>query len=586
MRKKGKKKIDELKNYLRNLKKIYYYARQQKKIFLGYVISKVFLAGLGIVSPLLMAKELTFLTDGLLDQLLKVALMIFVVDILTSIGYYLSAKLDWKFILEILKSIQLDMAREMLRVETSEVDKKSSGFFIERMTKDSSNIVRAIPSITTDVTSIISSIGIMGAIFIISKIFFFYYLFYMVVIFILENKRTTKRNTIDKRYRKCSEATTGFIGELVRGIRDIKVLNAEASFKREMDDRITMMNNVQYEMDNVSRKYQLVSRCIKEVLSVVLVLLAIYSIKNNFISIANFIIIYMYKGKVLSLINNVAYFLESFKELNLSCNRVFEIIDDTVINKENFGTEHLAKVNGDFEFRNVYFGYDEKKMVLKGLNFKIKHNKTVSFVGKSGSGKSTIFNLLARLYPVLGGQILIDGHDIKNLDCDTIRGNISIITQNPYIFNMSIRQNLTIVKRDLTEDEMIEACKLACLHDYIMSLPDGYDTLVGEGGLTLSGGQKQRLAIARAFVQKTQIILFDEATSALDNETQENIQKAINNLKNHYTVLIIAHRLSTVIDSDQIFLVEDGQITASGTHEELVTNNKTYKNLYNKELKS
>lgn len=586
MRKKGKKKIDELKNYLRNLKKIYYYARQQKKIFLGYVISKVFLAGLGIVSPLLMAKELTFLTDGLLDQLLKVALMIFVLDILTSIGYYLSAKLDWKFILEILKSIQLDMAREMLRVETSEVDKKSSGFFIERMTKDSSNIVRDIPSITTDVTSIISSIGIMGAIFIISKIFFFYYLFYMVVIFILENKRTTKRNTIDKRYRKCSEATTGFIGELVRGIRDIKVLNAEASFKREMDDRITMMNNVQYEMDNVSRKYQLVSRCIKEVLSVVLVLLAIYSIKNNFISIANFIIIYMYKGKVLSLINNVAYFLESFKELNLSCNRVFEILDDTVIKKENFGTEHLAKVNGDFEFRNVYFGYDEKKMVLKGLNFKIKHNQTVSFVGKSGSGKSTIFNLLARLYPVLEGQILIDGHDIKNLDCDTIRGNISIITQNPYIFNMSIRQNLTIVKRDLTEDEMIEACKLACLHDYIMSLPDGYDTLVGEGGLTLSGGQKQRLAIARAFVQKTQIILFDEATSALDNETQENIQKAINNLKNHYTVLIIAHRLSTVIDSDQIFLVEDGQITASGTHEELVTNNKTYKNLYNKELKS
>ena len=187
---------------------------------------------------------------------------------------------------------------------------------------------------------------------------------------------------------------------------------------------------------------------------------------------------------------------------------------------------------------------------------------------------------------MLDGQILIDGHDIKNLDCDTIRGNISIITQNPYIFNMSIRQNLTIVKRDLTEEEMIEACKLACLHDYIMSLPDGYDTLVGEGGLTLSGGQKQRLAIARAFVQKTQIILFDEATSALDNETQENIQKAINNLKNHYTVLIIAHRLSTVIDSDQIFLVEDGQITASGTHEELVTNNKTYKNLYNKELKS
>ena len=151
---------------------------------------------------------------------------------------------------------------------------------------------------------------------------------------------------------------------------------------------------------------------------------------------------------------------------------------------------------------------------------------------------------------------------------------------------MSIRENLTIVKNDLTENEMIKACKLACLHDFIMSLPEGYDTLVGEGGLTLSGGQKQRLAIARAFVQKTQIILFDEATSALDNETQENIQKAIHNLKDHYTVLIIAHRLSTVIDSDQILLVENGKITATGTHEELLESNNTYKNLYNKELKN
>jgi len=142
-----------------------------------------------------------------------------------------------------------------------------------------------------------------------------------------------------------------------------------------------------------------------------------------------------------------------------------------------------------------------------------------------------------------------------------------------------------IVKDDLTEEEMIEACKLAKLHDFIMTLPDGYDTLVGEGGLTLSGGQRQRLAIARALAQKTEIILFDEATSALDNETQKGIQDAINNMKNEYTILIIAHRLSTVINSDKIMIMDDGKITATGTHEELLKSNKEYKKLYNMELK-
>ena len=156
--------------------------------------------------------------------------------------------------------------------------------------------------------------------------------------------------------------------------------------------------------------------------------------------------------------------------------------------------------------------------------------------------------------------------------------------EEQYIFNMSISDNLRLVKEKLTEEEMIEACKMACLHDFIMELPEGYDTVVGEGGVNLSGGQRQRLAIARAFVQKTKIILFDEATSALDNETQELIQQAINNMKDKYTILIIAHRLSTIINSDRIMLIEDGKVTAKGTHKELLKNNKSYKKLYNKEL--
>ena len=234
-------------------------------------------------------------------------------------------------------------------------------------------------------------------------------------------------------------------------------------------------------------------------------------------------------------------------------------------------------------FKDVTFAYDKEK-VLKNLNFKVNANETVAFVGKSGSGKSTIFNLLCKMYDIDQGEITIDGININKLTKETIRGNITIINQNPYIFNMSIRDNLRLVKENLTDEEMIEACKMACLDDFIETLPDKYDTIVGEGGINLSGGQRQRLAIARAFVQKTEIILFDEATSALDNETQAKIQQAIENLQKDYTILIIAHRLSTVINSDRILFLNNGRIEAEGTHQELLKNCPEYKNLYESEI--
>ena len=174
------------------------------------------------------------------------------------------------------------------------------------------------------------------------------------------------------------------------------------------------------------------------------------------------------------------------------------------------------------EIKNVSKTYNGKKKVLKKTSFKVEANSTVAFVGKSGSGKTTVFNLLCKLYDIDSGKITIDGVDINELDKDSIRGNITIINQSPYIFNVSIKDNLRLVKEDLTEEEIVEACRVACLHDFIMSLPDGYDTIVGEGGVNLSGGQKQRLAIARALVQKTEIILFDEATGALFKSKKYN----------------------------------------------------------------
>ena len=284
-----------------------------------------------------------------------------------------------------------------------------------------------------------------------------------------------------------------------------------------------------------------------------------------------------------NLLGSVTGFNEMLKKFTLASSRVFEIINGK-FKKEKFGKRHLNHIEGNFEFKNVYFSYDKNIPILKNLSFKIKANETVAFVGKSGGGKSTIFSLIDKMYDIDKGEILIDNINIDELDKDSIRNNISIITQSPYIFNFTIKENLKISKNNATDEEIIEACKVAQLHDFIMSLPKGYDTLVGEGGLTLSGGQRQRLAIARALLKQTEIILFDEATSALDNETQKGIQKAINNMKGTYTILIIAHRLSTVVDADRLIVINDGKVDSEGSHEELLKSSKVYKELYENEL--
>ena len=311
-----------------------------------------------------------------------------------------------------------------------------------------------------------------------------------------------------------------------------------------------------------------------------------YLISKNMLTAAYALIIWQYHWRVIYLSDGIGDLLEVIKDFNLSATRVFEIISSPNFEKEKFGNKHIDKVEGNFEFKNVDFSYDSNATeVLHNLSFKVNANETVAFVGKSGAGKSTIFSLLAKMYDVDSGSITIDDVDIKELDKDTIRGNITIISQNPYIFNLSVKDNFKLVKANATDAEIKKACKMACLSDFIENLPNKYDTIIGEGGINLSGGQRQRLAIARALIQKTEIILFDEATSALDNETQSNIQKAIANMKGEYTLLMIAHRLSTIVNADRILFIENGHIIAEGTHKQLLKNCKSYKKLYESEIK-
>ncbi len=575
-----------MKEFFSNLKKAWIYGKGQKKFIIGYIVFNIIFIFINLFVPILSAKAIVELTNNKLNQVVFIGFVILVVELLRNFANYITGYFRQQIYRETYSKIETTLGAEILKIENQSLDEKGSGLFIQRLTNDASKIADIFVVLNIYLTNILTDIGIFLAVFIINKVVFFYLLLTICTIFVVEKKRTNVVNAQDKIYRKKNERVSGFIGELVRGAHDIKMLNAENSFIKELDSKIIDLNNEKYKMDEKNRNYILLSATLSDIFSTGNIILSVFLITQNLLSIPNALVINNYLGRLTSIIYFVSQFLEKVKDFNLSSERVFAIMDSKEFGKEKFGKKHIDKVNGDFEFKNVTFTYTNGHKVIDNMNFKIKANSTVAFVGKSGSGKTTVFNLLCKMYNIDSGNITIDGIDINELDKDSIRGNITIISQNPYIFNLSIRDNLRLVKENLTEEEMIEACRTACLEDFIKSLPDGYDTVIGEGGINLSGGERQRLAIARALVQKTEIILFDEATSALDNETQANIKKAIDNMKNEYTILIIAHRLSTVIDCDRILFLDEGKIKAEGTHKELLRTCKNYRNLYEAELRN
>lgn len=575
-----------MKTFFSNLKKAWTYGKTQKKFIIGYIIFNIIFVFINLFVPILSAKSIVELTSNKLKQVIYIGLIILVVELLRNFANYITGYFRQQIYRETYSKLETTLGAEILKIENQNLDEKGSGLFIQRLTNDASKIADIFVVLNIYLTHILTDIGIFLAIFIINKIIFVYLVIMVCVIFIAEEKRTIVVTKEDKIYRKKNEKVSGFIGELVRGARDIKMLNAETSFIKELDTKIVDLNMQRYKTDDKNRKYILLSATITDLFSTGNILLSVFLITQQKLTIPNALVINNYLNRLTSIIYFVSQLMEKIKDFNLSSERVFSIMESKEFPKEEFGKKHLGKAHGDFEFKNVTFTYKNGHKVIDNMNFKIKANSTVAFVGKSGSGKTTVFNLLCKMYNIESGTITIDGIDINDLDKDSIRGNITIISQNPYIFNMSIRDNLRLVKENLTDEEMKKACKTACLEEFIKSLPDGYDTIIGEGGINLSGGERQRLAIARALIQKTEIILFDEATSALDNETQANIKKAIDNMKNEYTILIIAHRLSTVIDCDRILFLDEGKIKAEGTHQELLNSCKNYQNLYESELKN
>ena len=576
-----------MKEFFSNLKFVWQYAKDQKAKLIKYILCNFVVVIISVVVPIISANIIIYLTDSMFYQLLMMASVLCLLELLRNMLNYFSRYYSMIIFRESFIKIQTALGKNILRLENKIIDSNSSGVFIQRLTSDTSRLADIFNVLNLYLSRILINLGIFIAVFIISFRAFIYLIVMVIVLYLIERRRVRIYNSKDKEFRKQNEKVTGFVSEIVRGLRDIKMLHSEDSFSSELHSQVEELNQSRYLMMRVNNRYNCLRFCLQDIFHLGLIFLLVYLIMTGNLAVANGLVIHNYQGRVTSIIDILGILLQSIKDFNLSCSRVFAIMYSDQFSKEKFGSLHLDKVNGDFCFSHVNFHYDSNnKKVLDDLSFEVHANETVAFVGKSGAGKSTIFNLLCKMYDVDSGSITIDGVDISLLDRESIRGNITIISQSPYIFHLSIRDNLRLVQPDMTEDEMIDACKLACIHEFIMSLPEGYDTVIGEGGVNLSGGQRQRLAIARAFLQKTEIILFDEATSALDNETQREIQKAISNLKKDYTILIIAHRLSTIINSDRILFIEDGKIVGEGGHKELLKKCLGYRELYEAELKN
>lgn len=266
--------------------------------------------------------------------------------------------------------------------------------------------------------------------------------------------------------------------------------------------------------------------------------------------------------------------------------RIFDYFDlkNNIVSPENAQKPDLT--NADLRYDHVVFSYDPEKPLLTDIDFTVPAGKMYAIVGPSGSGKSTVVNLIPRLYDVLGGAVTLGGVDVRDMDLAYLRSNIGVVTQETYLFNGTIRENLLYAKEDATQEELEEACRIASIDDYIRSQPDGYDTVVGNRGLKLSGGEKQRLSIARVILKNPRILILDEATSALDSISEHAIQDALEHLMEGRTSIVIAHRLSTILKADRILVVQGGVIAEQGDHETLLQKGGVYRELYETQFRT
>ena len=489
---------------------------------------------------------------------------------------------------EVKKLIQIDMLKSFIKADTEIIENKHSGNYISNLNFDVSQITRmladAFLSIFKDGLTLLGLLIVM---------FTQNWKLSLIAIIMIPLASITAK-ILGKRMNKISTQAQEKSGDLNRYLIDLfknhKIIKIFQRENYEKNRSEVFVSNLKEKSEKIAAVY-IRSTPVMEILTgIMIAILIFYSGKlifneelaiNNFFSFLAAMMLAYQPVKALTKVN------VAIGQGLAAAKRIIPIIDIENQIKENLNSKSLDLTDGNIIFNEVNFSYKSnlENIVLKNVSLNLLGGKMTALVGHSGSGKSTILNLIPRIYFPISGNIKIDGQDISEINLASLRKEISIVDQNTTLFDDTVMNNIKYAKPDATDDEVFKAANSAMCKEFIDNLEDGYQTMIGENGVKLSGGEKQRLSIARAFLKKSKIILLDEATASLDSETEDKIQKALNELTQNKTTIVIAHRLSTILNSDNIYVVDNGKIIDSGNHENLLKNSSAYKNFYERQIK-
>ena len=578
-------------NNIEILKRLYkdYTKKYLNKIFLAVFFS-ILVAGSTSATAWLLdpAIEKIFINK---DQTLILVIPFFIIVAFATkgISLYFAKVLMIIVSEEVKKKIQTDMLSSFIKADTELIENKHSGKYVSNLNYDVSQITHMLSSSLLNIfKDSLTLIGLLTVMFIQN-----WKLSLIAIIMIPIASITAKK--LGKRITKVTTEAQERSGDLNKYLIDLfknhKIIKI---FQRENFESVRSEKFVNKLKEKQIKIYTVFIRAtpIMEIITgIMIAILIFYSGKlimtgqlsiNNFFSFLAAMMLAYQPVRSLATINiGIGQGLSAGK-------RIIPIIDAKEKISKNESGKKLLLNNGSIKFNNVSFNYlsNTENKVLKNINIEINGEKMTALVGHSGSGKSTMLNLIPRIYDPINGNILIDEEDIKNINLDSLRREISIVDQNTTLFDDTVLNNIKYAKPTASKDEVIKASELAMCSDFIGKLENEFDTMIGENGVKLSGGEKQRLSIARAFLKDSKIILLDEATSSLDSETEEKIQKALAKLTSNKTTIVIAHRLSTILNSDKIYVIDKGSVVAQGKHDQLLNSSNIYKNFYNKQIKN
>lgn len=539
---------------------------------------------------------LPFVIKDMVDQVLSeknttmlnwIVLSIIVVFVIRGIAYYgqsyLMNYVGQRVIIDIRKAV----FEKLQRLSMSFYDKHKTGTIMSYVTNDVSALQSAmvdnVVEMITETVILVASIVMM--IYLDWKLFLVTFATFPVVLFFIDSfgKRIRKSGS---RIQEAAADITSVLQEVASSPRVIKSFVREG-YEVERFDKENM-NNFRANMKYAQLSSTL-TPTIEFVAAVGVSIILWYggnSVINGSITAGSLVAFLTYAVNISNPIKRLSRVIGNIQKALAAAQRVFDVLDLPEDIKNAPDAKALSKVKGDVRFNDVSFAYNENEEVLSHVSFEVKPGEMVAFVGPSGAGKSTVASLLPRFYDAINGSITIDGQDIRKVTLDSLREQVGIVPQETVLFNGSVYDNILYGRLDATREEVEAAAKAANAHDFIMQLPDGYETMLGDRGMNISGGQRQRISIARAILKNPQILILDEATSALDTESERVVQEALDRLMVSRTSFVIAHRLSTIKNADKIMVLEKGQLIEQGNHDELMAMDGLYAHLYKIQYRS